>query len=307
MTNQFKYLIYTGIAAIALSSCQTGIENTKTITMTKEEQREIKTSAEDLLMSQIAPLALQQWHEGKEFLISDDKGSIVFGMNAESGQQLRGDTIRYTGTSSRRSPGGGEILVLHFRDGNKELRYDTGRTRRNAMSSLSGMDIPMVIDLDVVSAVDSLLRGRRIWLMSDLRYSDSGERYKGRKFVPVEVVAAMPGNAVFPIVLNLRDETGSRFHVFMNLKSTGIESRTFGSLFSLADPKLRYPQILPEVWNLIQEGKVRAGMTKDECRLSLGNPIDVSAGHSWSATLDYWQYANGMFLRFEDGLLLMFK
>ena len=52
--------------------------------------------------------------------------------------------------------------------------------------------------------------------------------------------------------------------------------------------------ITEEVWNMISRGKVRKGMTTDECRLALGNPIRihiVTGGHeTWSyerKTLDF--------------------
>lgn len=307
MSKNYKSLILSLLVGCAFASCHTGIENTKTITMTRQEKKELLPIAEELMMNGIVPAPLSSWKKGeKQFIISDNKGAIVFGLgNGESGN-IAGDTIIYKGVSVKRSPGGVEMGVLHFSDKGRELRYDTGRSMAQAQTHLTGLDIPMVIDLDVVRTVDSLLRGRQVWILSDLRYSDSGERMKGDKFVPVEIERVVPGDAVFPLILKVKSGD-EHFNVYMNLKYSGVESRTFGTLFSLTDPKLKYPNILPEVWKLIQEGKVRNGMTKEECRLSLGNPIEVTAGHNWSSTLDYWQYANGMFLRFEDGLLLMFR
>ena len=49
------------------------------------------------------------------------------------------------------------------------------------------------------------------------------------------------------------------------------------------------------------------GMTKEECKLSLGNPTDVNSGHDWNSTIDFWQYPNGSYLRFQDGLLVSFR
>ena len=48
-------------------------------------------------------------------------------------------------------------------------------------------------------------------------------------------------------------------------------------------------------------------MTKEECKLSLGNPTDVNSGHDWNSTIDFWQYPNGSYLRFQDGLLVSFR
>ena len=87
----------------------------------------------------------------------------------------------------------------------------------------------------------------------------------------------------------------------------GVESRTFPSLVSIYDPKLKYPQITAETWKLIQEGKVALGMTKEECKLSLGNPSEADSGHDWNNTIDVWSYPDGTCLHFQDGLLVNFR
>lgn len=48
-------------------------------------------------------------------------------------------------------------------------------------------------------------------------------------------------------------------------------------------------------------------MTKTEARLALGNPKDVSQGHNSALLYELWQYPDGSYLMFEDGLLLRFK
>ena len=93
----------------------------------------------------------------------------------------------------------------------------------------------------------------------------------------------------------------------MNIGSSGVESRTFRNLFYLSDPKLKYPDILPSTWEAIQNGRLVKGMTKDECKLSVGNPSDVNSGHDWNSTLDVWQYPNGTYLQFQDGVLVGFR
>lgn len=48
-------------------------------------------------------------------------------------------------------------------------------------------------------------------------------------------------------------------------------------------------------------------MTKDEARLSLGAPKDVSQGHNSALLYELWQYPDGSYLMFCDGLLQRFK
>ena len=89
----------------------------------------------------------------------------------------------------------------------------------------------------------------------------------------------------------------------MNYTSDLHDSRSFSALFYLSDPKRRYPQITQENWALIQEGKVGLGMTKEECKLAIGNPDEVRSGHNRAQIMDIWQYSNGTYLFFADGLL----
>ena len=57
----------------------------------------------------------------------------------------------------------------------------------------------------------------------------------------------------------------------------------------------------------IENGQIRNGMTKEECRLSLGSPKEVNKGHNYSSTLELWQYTDGVYLQFQDGLLVNFR
>lgn len=51
--------------------------------------------------------------------------------------------------------------------------------------------------------------------------------------------------------------------------------RSFANFILLNNPRENYPAISDEHWNLIQNGKIRAGMTRSECELSWGTPDKV--------------------------------
>ncbi|MDE6443494.1 MAG: hypothetical protein K2K64_03600, partial [Muribaculaceae bacterium] len=140
-----------------------------------------------------------------------------------------------------------------------------------------------------------------------LWYDMDGNRLAGRKFVPVTVRQVLPGSMVFPIKAVFEDEEGDKAYVLLNFGNSGTDSRSFSHIFSLDDIRKKFPGITDEVWSLICREKIKAGMTKDECRLSLGNPTEVSAGHDYSQTLDLWHYPDGTVLWFEDGLLSRFR
>ena len=312
----FKYALVflLPLLQLCLVACNTGIETTKTIKMSRSERKEAQPRNEDLLADSIVSQPLSAWKAGKPFMVADDKvalllesDKVTYGSDSLS---LKNHVLRYDGTESGSDAGGGSVTLIRFLDGDTLYKYNTGRTADYARHYITGLDIPMMIDMDMVSLADSLLKGRRIWILNQLWYDASGNKLDGRKYVPVTITGVRPGDIVFPCIVDFTDGNGNSASVFMNIKTAsgiGAESRTFPSLFSLVDPKEAYPSILPETWTLIQSGNVTLGMTKDECRLALGTPSDVDAGHNWSSTIDIWSYKDGTFLQFEDGLLVNFR
>lgn len=306
---KYTYILYCVVFCCVTMSCHTGIESTKTIKLSRSERRQIEISPEEKLMEVLKVPKLGEWEPGKRFLVSDNRASLVFDPNSVNPEEakLGGKTIEYAGVTMKTTPGGSDEAVIVFRNGSNTFQYSTGKSLEYAGKAISSMDVPMLIDLELVDSVRDLLVGRKVWTRSQLWYDFNGTRIDGRKFVPVEISDVRPGTMVFPLCINITDEKGAPAMLYMNVGTAGMESRTFQNIFSLSDPKERYPGIDKEVWSLIQQGKVRLGMTKEECKLSLGNPTDVNSGHDWNSTIDFWQYPNGSYLRFQDGLLVSFR
>lgn len=84
-------------------------------------------------------------------------------------------------------------------------------------------------------------------------------------------------------------------------------TRNFATLFSLTDPRLRYPAITDENWEAITYSRVRPYMTRDEARMAVGSPNEIDRGRNYSAAYERWIYPNGAYLIFEDGLLKSFR
>lgn len=81
--------------------------------------------------------------------------------------------------------------------------------------------------------------------------------------------------------LELTNETGETFTFKTTFKSTNTANiilqsdNYFHDIFGTGNLKVQYPDINNELWQTISQGEVRKGMTTDECRLSLGNPIRI--------------------------------
>lgn len=293
------------------TSCFTGVEGTKKITLSKEDKRALKPSAEDEFFRTVTGTPLSEWQPGRTFIAADNKTLLIFDQQGlpldPDAIKLAGKTLQFKGTENRLAPDGSTTTVLLFSDGTNVYRYNTGKRSDLAPTEVLSDQLPMMIDEAMIDYARDLLLGKQLWTRSPLWYDDDGNRIPGRKFVPVTVNDVLPGSLVFPIKVNFTASDGNKAWIFMNFGNSGTESRTFANMFYLSDFRKNFPSITDEVWELICSGKVVNGMTKTECRLSLGNPSEVDAGHDYSQTLDLWHYPDGTVLWFEDGVLTRYR
>jgi hypothetical protein len=311
MTNFFHHSYSTVcvlVLALFLAACSTGIESTKTIKMSGSEKRASLPSAEDDFISALSPIPISEWKPSKNFLVTDNKVALLFDAalsDISFADSLKDKTISFNRLNYRLKPDGSQEAVIIFDWSGKQLVYPTNRNLETAQSSITGSNIPMLIDIDLVASCDSILKGKELWTRTGLWYDENLQPVNGRRFAKVSIDSVTPGNLVFPFMVHFTDVAGRHAHIPMNI-STGSslsDNRSFGSLFSLSDPRIKYPSISDEHWTLICNGQVEIGMTKDECRLSLGNPNDLDSGHDWNSTIDIWRYSDGRCLLFQDGLL----
>ena len=296
----------------SLSSCFTGVEGTKKITLSKDDRKQIRPSEEDLFLSDVVATPLSDWNPGRIFYVADNKAILIFDQQGlplnPDVAALGGQLLFYKATTERRRPDGKIYAAIVFNDdkGNT-YTYDTGKTIETAPSAVMSDNIPMLIDMTMIQLANQFLAGRKLWTRSALRYDKDGNRIPGRKFVPVTIRHALPGSIAFPLKVAYSDDRGEEGYAFLNFGNSGTDSRSFSHIFSLNDLRKKFPSITDEHWELICNEKITLGMTKDECRLALGNPTEVSAGHDYSQTLDLWHYPDGTVLWFEDGLLTRFR
>lgn len=297
--------------ATFLTGCFTGIESTKKIELSRGDMKMTAPSPEKLYLDSILAAPLGQWDIGKRFLATDDRSSLMFLPRSlpHDTVKLGGKVLCYEGTETTLRPDGTEGLLLRLAADGHTYLYDTGKTPADARETFTSDVMETFVDLDLVAALDHLMEGQTLYTRTPVWYDPQEKLMTGRKFVPVTVDSVTPGTLVFPVRVWFTDpERNVSAHMLMSLpRHTGAASRRFQSLFLLSDLKKRYPDIDNEVWRLIQEGKVRQGMTKEECRLSLGEPADAYSGHNYAVRLDTWTYDGGRFLQFEDGLLVNFR
>lgn len=295
----------------SLVSCFTGIESTKKINLSREDKKRNTPTPEELFMSQIQGSPLSDWQRGKRFIVSDNKALLVIvpqeGLLPVAPDSIKGKILEFEGVQSKINAAGELTVTIVFSDGIFLYTYNTGKEFDEAMVNVKSDQIPMLIDEEMVTAARGLLKGKKFWSKSSLWYNEQGERIDGLKYSEVIVEDVFPGNYIFPLWLKLKAEDNKNAFLYMNFGSADNESRAFANLFSLSDIRKQYPGIEPETWNLISRGEVKEGMTKDEVRLALGNPRDLTSGHDYSQTLDIWRYENGKVIWFEDGRIVRIR
>ena len=75
-------------------------------------------------------------------------------------------------------------------------------------------------------------------------------------------------------------------------------------LFGFEDIQKKYPGITEKRWQIISRGDLEAGMSTDECRLSVGDPVEIELKKD--NRFETWFY-NGKTLEFENGTLRRYK
>lgn len=305
------------------TGCFTGIESTRQIELSRQDRKLLEVSPEEQLFASVVGLPLDSWPEGFRFIVTDPRASRVYASFMAADSLQVGDSLHFLGITPVSRPDGKEYVRLLFAGPNNlRFSYDTGK-ESSASSEITSDKLPMLVNARMVAQADSLLCNREIWNRSSMAYTPDGERISVKKFSRFLVDSVTAGQGFFPLRLwatfNSDDivtphSVGSHNSVgshpiffYLDFSSSLAESRPPARVLSLSDPKLKYPAITDTVWQTIRKGMVMQGMTKDECRLSLGNPSDANTGHDYNSTIDLWQYPDGTFLRFIDGLLHSFR
>lgn len=295
-------MIAVPLMAALLSSCMfTGVENTGHIKLSKEDLKAVNTlSPEDKIMAGMKPDSLQLWRQGKPFLATSDRVEYIF--TAPPANPC-GKILMFSRCFPSSTPSGRDAVTIVFNDAEgREYVYT-----REGTGKISASDIPMMLDLDLVSRVDSMLRGAIVYPRT--RFWQSPENTETilseQQLIPVIVDSVRPNTAEYPCRLVFHTEGGKHGALIFNPSPSS--SRSFASQFTITDPKVSFPKIEPGKWRDIQNGRLSTGMTKQEARLALGNPDDIESGHDYSKVIEHWHYSDGTFLRFEDGVLVSFR
>lgn len=296
--------------AMLTSGCFTGIESTPKITdddvkrMTRAESHGID------YLSDVKPQNIGEWDEGKLFVATDSKVALALNISPAGTAIQRGDTLRFKKAADVTSILGKPAAEIVFSGpAGSEAVYRSDASLEE-LKRLDGVRLPFMIELSVVDGARKAMVGKELWVTTSDWLDKNLHPRRGRKFVNVKIIEAIPGTDVAPVAVYATELTKAPADTFALLLSVTDEissTRRFTSQFSTTNPHLRYPAITDGMWAMICNGNVADGMTREEVRLSLGRPVSVNRRAGYSTLSEIWTYENGRYLVFEDGLLKIYR
>lgn len=264
-------------------------------------------SPEQQLVGGVRPAPPRSWCAGKTWRITDDRLRLMLRGDIPA-DTLAGKTLTLTAISAAPTITGDSVVELRLSVDGHDVAYRTSRGPA-AFMARSEFALPFAVETAPVAELDSLLRGRSLYVLTSTWLDGSGNYIKGRRYVPVTVTAVTPGEPQSParVTFSPAYDPSVTATLAMTLTPGAAGQRDFPALFSLSDPRRSNSDIYPDVWDLITRGTVAEGMTRRECRLALGNPASVDRREFYGFTRETWSYGNGTYLTFDDGILKTFR
>lgn len=314
-----------GIALVSLQSCFTGVESTPKISLSDVRKQQAATvTDEQRFLAGIAPTPPSQWRPGHRLRVDDAKIGLALTSASASADSLPGRDLVFDSFSPAVSLTGTDATEISFHadlpGGRAEYFYRVS-VDMSELDTLEAIHVPFTVDMDLVARVDSMMRGRRLYVRTPMWYRADGDRsvVAGLRHVPVVVDSVVAGDSNYPlgVVFTLVDADQARLiepsgeectrMVFMTVGKSRAATRNFELLFSFRDPREIYPGIKDDVWQLIVRSRVKEGMTREECRLALGAPTTLRRIPTYGGMREQWQYSDGVYLYFDDGFLTRYR
>mgnify|MGYP000330929058 FL=1 len=158
MRTGIVYMVVT-VLCIFVTSCFTGVESTKKITMPDTGEIAAQSPEDRFIESYFVQQGCDTWRIGKPFYYTDEKLSFVFRPEKPTfpdSISLKGKIFTYAGSIEESPFGGDDKVVLLFDCEGHKFRYETGKTREEIGRLKYTPLIPPFIDIDDLNMAPSL-------------------------------------------------------------------------------------------------------------------------------------------------------
>lgn len=285
--------------ATSLHGCFTGIESTPKITARDVKRQHATETPEMAYARDVTGDPVASWEAGKRFIVTEGRISFALTPVPVAERLHAGDTIIFAGMHPTPSMTDVDDTLLQFLTPDGDTLNYRVQEPLERLTARNEFEVPFTIEASIVDKASALMTGNDYYITTPVRFNEQGDNITGRKLIKVHIDRVRAGNANYPLSVEFTDVDGNRSRVFMSIGGGRRATRNFDTLFSLTDPRQRYKDIKDDVWECITRSSVKAEMTREECRLALGNPREVIRGHY----LERWAYDNGRVLIFDDGYL----
>ena len=309
-------LILPLVASLLMQGCFTGVESTPRINSGDVRRQQAGSlSSEQVFLADIDPTPPSKWVPGQYKLkvTGTSRLPMIFPNATGSYDGLEGAILTFKGFRPMQGLVSPEVEAVFTSAGGNEYPFPT-RLQASQLDTASVLRVPFTIALDEVEKVAERLVGKDYYIRTPHWYDNvRREAIKGVRHVSVHIDSVTPGNDLYPIAvsftINDPKVTGpaSGAIVFMTLGNGRTSTRNFDTLFAFENPRKTYPEIKDDVWALIINSKVRKGMTRQECRLALGNPPELNRIPTYGGVREIWTYSDGVYLVFDDGILTNYR
>lgn len=252
----------------------------------------------------------REWEKGKEFICLDETLPDILqpqDFTSLSDSSYKGKIFVYDGLVEASPWRQGTVDLLFTCEG-KTYYFNTGKSREEIEITSYTPLLPSLVSCEEIDKARSLLVGKTLYTRPATWVDSLGNTSANHRYCPVKIIDVRPGNNIYPIAFVFKDENSSTYSILGSLMQTShLQAATFDRLFTFDNPRRYYKNISDKHWQLITHCRVTEGMTKDECRLSLGSPMRVREIPTYSGLKEEWFYRTGAYLYFEDGKLTHFR
>lgn len=159
--------------------------------------------------------------------------------------------------------------------------------------------LPYLFNVDDIETARIVLIGVKIWGTRDTRFP----------YTPLTIIGVGIGNSTKrQHEILVVDNQGQKHSIMENLSLTNAltledEDNLFIDHYKFSDPEKAFPRIPKSDWNLIRQGRIQIGMSKDACKLSWGEPDDINTSRGRWGVHEQWVYPRHKYVYFENGKL----
>ncbi len=253
------------------------------------------------------------WAVGDEFIYLTPKLNVVlrhaipvFNDTTDYYNQI----FTFEGVSTVTDWHNNSIINLEFSNNGNKFSYNTNKSLEQFADTTYNPLIGGLYRLQELEDAKEILIGQKFYILTNLYKPLDGKLSSTKKkFVEVEIKELKTDSIEHPVEVIFADDKGQVYTISTRFSNTlqADSKNAFSDIFSKVDPREKYKDIKNDVWEVIKNGQLKEGMTKNDVVLSIGRPNNIDKNATYTGWRELWQYDNGTVITFHDGRIIAFR